>query len=145
MNINYKFNFNQDDKAWLISETLNPKSTCLTLWYHAFGSSIGSLRIYSADTNITNRNLLWEISGQQSVDNKDWKKGVVPISNIQDKYVVLIEGTVGKDYNGDISIDDIAFLDYTSSCSLEPTLAIPTTTTKAPTTTQGSVYGLDLD
>ena len=58
-------------------------STCFTLWYHAYGPSIGALRIYIADSNVTNRNLLWEISGQQSTDSNDWQQGILPITNVQ--------------------------------------------------------------
>lgn len=65
----------------------------------------------------------------------------MPITTIQSDYVIILEGTIGKSYDGDISVDDIEFLDYSSSCTIEPGLALPTTTTRPPTTTQGSVYG----
>lgn len=80
------------------------KDICFTLWYHAYGTAIGSLNIYTADVNLTNRNLVWSVSGQQSLNQQDWKQGVVPISNIQNDYVILIEGTVGSTLNseGDI-------------------------------------------
>ena len=62
----------------MISETFQPDSTnaiCFTFWYHALGSTVGSMRIFKADENVTNRIQLWEIVGQQSVDGRDWKKG----------------------------------------------------------------------
>lgn len=116
-------------------------STCFTLWYHAYGPSIGALRIYIADSNVTNRNLLWEISGQQSTDSNDWQQGILPIPVIQNDYVIILEGTVGKSYDGDISVDDIAFTNFTSSCSKKPSFSSPTTTTVGPSTSPPTVYG----
>ncbi len=67
-----------DQKARIISETFKPDSTnalCFTFWYHALGTTVGALRVFKADENVTNLIQLWEIVGQQSVNDKDWKKG----------------------------------------------------------------------
>jgi hypothetical protein len=82
---------------------------CFTFWYHALGDSVGALRVYTTnDTNISDRKLLWEINGKQSLDQKDWKQGILPITNLANDYKILIEATVGKGdnfntYYGDIS------------------------------------------
>jgi hypothetical protein len=55
-----------------------------------------------ADLNDTNRSLMWELNGAQSSDSYDWKKGVLPITNMKDDYLLVIEGTVGRSYDGDI-------------------------------------------
>lgn len=89
----------------MISEPFSPddtKSICFTFWYHSFGSAVGSLNIYIADTNNTKRSLIWGLSGQQSLNQVDWKQGVMPITNIQDNYIIVIEGVVGDDFDGDI-------------------------------------------
>ncbi len=96
----------------LVSETFAPgddAATCFSFWYHALGDSVGSLRVFLANaSNIQSRQLLWEINGEQSINSYDWRQGVVPVTNIQDEYKILIEGTVGEDdfgssYNGDIA------------------------------------------
>jgi hypothetical protein len=71
-----------DQKARIISETFKPDSTnalCFTFWYHALGTTVGALRVFKADENVTNLVQLWEIVGQQSVNDKDWKKGKTSI------------------------------------------------------------------
>lgn len=92
----------------LISETFNDPSICFSFWYHAFGNSIGNLRIYLADANSSNRILSWEISGQQSSDKKDWKQGVLPLNNINYDYKIIIEGTIGVASTGTSINGDIA-------------------------------------
>ena len=39
--------FNQDAKAWLISEYYNSGAHCLVFWYHLYGPDIGTLNIYT--------------------------------------------------------------------------------------------------
>ena len=132
-----------NDKALLVSQAFTPdstKSTCFGFWYHAFGYSVGTLRVYLGDSNYTKLYILWELSGQQSKDQKDWKQGVVPIMSLTDTYTIIFEGVVGKSFDGDISIDDITFTSYTTSCGRIPDISLPTTTTRPPPTTTGAVY-----
>jgi hypothetical protein len=69
-----------------------------------FGSTIGTLRIHLGNVNATNRTTLWELRGQQSTNQIDWKQGVVPIQNTKEDYTVIIEGTIGQSVNtGDIA------------------------------------------
>ena len=67
---------------------------------------MGSLRVYKADVNLTNYITLWEVVGKQSVSATDWKRGVVPITNLADDYTIIIEGQVGKS----VSYGDIRYL-----------------------------------
>jgi len=111
---------------------------------------------------MTNMSLLWELNGAQSLNSTDWKKGVLPITGLKNDYIIVIEGnTIDGDiryhnnfyiffkttYNklmiffSNFSIDDIAFLDYSNSCLLEPSFSLPTTTTIKPTTAPPAVYG----
>ena len=63
----------------MISETFKADSSdsvCFTFWYHALGSTVGALRVFKADENVTNSVNLWEINGKQSMNDKDWKKGM---------------------------------------------------------------------
>ena len=39
--------------------------------------------------------MLWELRGQQSSSSTDWKQGIMPITNINNDYTIVIEGTVG--------------------------------------------------
>lgn len=52
--------------------------------------------------------LIWEVYKQQSVNDKDWKQGVVPITNINQDYKIILEGTVGTSNSGETFYGDIA-------------------------------------
>ncbi|CAF0741635.1 unnamed protein product, partial [Brachionus calyciflorus] len=136
----------KNDKAWLVSETFNDPSTCFSFWYHMYGNSIGNLRIYFSDSNMTTKNLLWELSAQQSINQTDWKFAVVPLSNINQDYKLLIEGTIGvgpfsTTTNGDIAIDDLSFTKFDDSCIRQPVNSLPTQPPTKPTTlTPPQVY-----
>lgn len=92
----------KNDYARLASETWpSTNSLCFTFWYNAFGSSVGSLKVYVADENSTVQNLIWEVSGQQSSNASDWKQGVVSLSSDKD-FKIIFEGIVGTSITGDI-------------------------------------------
>ncbi|CAF0741650.1 unnamed protein product, partial [Brachionus calyciflorus] len=133
--------------AWLVSETLSPtNSICFTFWYNAFGSTVGSLKLYYADANATRQNVIWEITGQQSVNSRDWKQGVVALSNSND-FKLIFEGRVGgvgfNSFDGDIAIDDIAFLVDSPTCVRQPPFSEPTT--RPPTVSPGQITDIKCD
>lgn len=59
------------DKAWLVSDYFNKSVTCFTFWYHMYGASIGSLKIYQQPLG-GQKVLLWMLSGSKG--NK-WYSG----------------------------------------------------------------------
>lgn len=72
------------NKAKLVSEVFPPKSTatCLTFYFHMYGSSIGSLGVYiltnqSTDT-VSTEVLAWKLSGEAGTD---WQLGQVTIAS----------------------------------------------------------------
>ena len=78
-------------------------SKCFTFWYHAYGDGAGSLSVFTANENRTTQALAWRLNGKQSVNGTDWKYATVPLENLSQNYKILIEGTVGMDYDGDIA------------------------------------------
>ncbi|RMZ97804.1 MAM and LDL-receptor class A domain-containing 2-like [Brachionus plicatilis] len=134
----------ENDIARLASETWSStNSLCFTFWYNAYGRTIGSLKVYIADSNSTLQNLIWEISGQQSNDSTDWKQGVVSVSYDQD-FKLIFEGKVGTSITGDIAIDDIVIIENATSCIRQPSFSEPTTPGPS-TSTPGPVNGFDCD
>ncbi|XP_048583019.1 MAM and LDL-receptor class A domain-containing protein 1 isoform X2 [Nematostella vectensis] len=110
----------QGEMARLYSPLLQANATCVTLYYHMFGASMGSFNIY-ADTNST-RTLLWTLSGNQG---QRWQMAQVPINYTGETIQLLLEGVRGSDYTGDIAVDDIVV--STNSCDVYPQWAKPQT------------------
>jgi hypothetical protein len=131
----------QGDKCLLESETISSSSAvkCFTFWYHMYGNSIGTLRIYLTDENRTQtNNVIWQLSGKQSNNQKDWKFGSVPLVPNQQNFKIVIEGVVGSSFDGDIALDDFVF--EISPCNIQPAMALPTTTKPTITTTISIAY-----
>nr|XP_054757008.1 MAM and LDL-receptor class A domain-containing protein 2-like [Lytechinus pictus] len=95
------------DNARLLSGSLRSTRSqpyCLSLWYHMFGSDIGSLAIYIRDADGTNERVIWTKSRTQE---NDWRLGHYTLSTMTN-YELVIEGVMGQSWYGDISIDDIS-------------------------------------
>lgn len=93
------------DKARLISPTYKRHAggVCVTWWYHAYGSSIGSLNVYSREKGQLSVSPLWSISGNQG---DMWRTASITVNTIHD-FEMVFEGVVGTSFTGDISLDDI--------------------------------------
>lgn len=96
----------QGDKAWLVSQVFrNGSNACLQFYYHMKGSTIGQLRImqwpYIAGAT---QQELWKVSGNQG---DQWKYGQVQFGTNVANYRLVIEGSIGSSYQGDIAIDDL--------------------------------------
>ncbi|XP_072179347.1 MAM and LDL-receptor class A domain-containing protein 2-like [Diadema setosum] len=78
---------------------------CLTFWYHMYGSTINSLKVYkSASSTASGGDLLFLLTGQ--VGNM-WNEAQVNIDNYTQPFYITMEGVSGSSYTGDIAIDDI--------------------------------------
>ncbi|XP_030849653.1 MAM and LDL-receptor class A domain-containing protein 2 [Strongylocentrotus purpuratus] len=92
---------------------------CLSLWFHMFGSDIGSLAVYIRDTDGSNENLIWTKSRTQA---NEWRNGHYTFSTTAN-YELVIEGVVGQSWYGDISIDDVSLSEGecppTAECDFE--------------------------
>ena len=112
------------DKARLRSEVF-PATTasCLAFWYNMYGVNIGSLNIYQEIVSLstsptTGFTKLKSIVGNQG---QRWQLAQIPVS-ARAPYSLIIEGTVGNGYQGDLALDDISLT--TGAC--------PATTTSPP-------------
>ncbi|KAK3609972.1 hypothetical protein CHS0354_011808 [Potamilus streckersoni] len=93
------------DNAVLKSELLPASSIkCLTLWYNMYGVDIDNLNIYAEDTCTKLTTRVHSIHGNQG---QAWHKLFLTIPAQTNDYHILIEGTTGTSYHGDIAIDDV--------------------------------------
>ncbi|XP_028283475.1 MAM and LDL-receptor class A domain-containing protein 2 [Parambassis ranga] len=76
---------------------------CFTFWYHMFGSTVGSLRMFLQTTDPWKKTLVWQKSGNQG-DEWLFVKSHVTLQRV---HQVILEATVGGEA-GDIAIDDIS-------------------------------------
>ncbi|CAF3894466.1 unnamed protein product [Adineta steineri] len=104
----------EGDRARLQSvvfDETNGDSRCFRFWYHMYGDSIGTLNVYLFNGTYTR---LWSLSGDRG---NNWYEGQVSYTS-SIRHQIIVEGIAGKDYLGDISIDDFTFT--TSNCSIRP-------------------------
>ena len=86
-----------------------------------YGSEIGSLRVLVrnnvSSTSLTSEACLWSISGQMG---DQWNSGQANISSIytNQPFQIILEGTVGGGYHGDIAVDDVNV--QSGSCATTP-------------------------
>uniref|UniRef100_A0A4W6FJB9 MAM and LDL receptor class A domain containing 1 n=1 Tax=Lates calcarifer TaxID=8187 RepID=A0A4W6FJB9_LATCA len=75
--------------------------------YHMFGSHVFCLAVYLRTTSTGRGHMLWVRYGDQG---NLWHRKTLYLNSAR-PFQILIEGTVGDDFNGDIAIDDLSFLD----------------------------------
>ncbi|CAB3988406.1 MAM and LDL-receptor class A domain-containing 2, partial [Paramuricea clavata] len=92
------------DNATILTPYLNG-SQCMKFSYHMYGGGIGILNIYANNQKIFSK------SGNQG---NRWVGVETPILQFG-RYMVKFEGVRGRDYQGDIAIDEISFTP--GSCS----------------------------
>ncbi|XP_052264984.1 uncharacterized protein LOC127867694 isoform X3 [Dreissena polymorpha] len=125
------------DFAWIQSPQVDAVGAvhCFQFWYHMFGTSIGTLRVYQRFPDILPGRLVWSLSGEQGAK---WFHGQVPLESNQ-PYTVLFEGVIGKGYTGDIAVDDVSlslgYCDPRPAAASRNDLENTTTTTTTRTTT----------
>ncbi|EDO47787.1 predicted protein [Nematostella vectensis] len=81
-------------------------SSCLTFWYHMYGSTIGTLNVYSKTSSLGSP--IWTKIGNQG---KEWLVAQVTVRSAWSQYQIVFEGVRGSSYTGDIAIDDISLID----------------------------------
>ncbi|KAM4543911.1 MAM and LDL-receptor class A domain-containing protein 1 [Fundulus diaphanus] len=97
--------------------------------YCMFGSHVFSLAVYLRTTSTGRGLVLWAKYGNQG---NLWHRKTLYLHSAQ-PFQILIEGTVGDDFKGDIAIDDLSFLDCQLLDGELPSLVTPAKTTPAPT------------
>ncbi|KAK7478849.1 hypothetical protein BaRGS_00029948, partial [Batillaria attramentaria] len=91
----------------LTSPMFDPKSpyACVSFWYHMDGSSMGTLRVFSVPNwDVTNKKLLWSLSGDQG---NEWYQAQVEVDTSV-PVQILWEASRGPGYQSDIAIDDVS-------------------------------------
>uniref|UniRef100_A0A3B3ZF93 MAM domain-containing protein n=1 Tax=Periophthalmus magnuspinnatus TaxID=409849 RepID=A0A3B3ZF93_9GOBI len=74
--------------------------------FHMYGAQVFSLAVYLRTTTSGRGYLLWVRYGNQG---NIWHRKTLYLNSAR-PFQILIEGTVGDDFNGDIAIDDLSFL-----------------------------------
>ncbi|XP_022622767.1 MAM and LDL-receptor class A domain-containing protein 1 [Seriola dumerili] len=74
--------------------------------YHMFGSHVFCLAVYLRTTSAGRGQMLWVRYGDQG---NLWHRKTLYLTSAR-PFQIFIEGTVGDDFNGDIAIDDLSFL-----------------------------------
>ncbi|XP_037829280.1 MAM and LDL-receptor class A domain-containing protein 1 isoform X2 [Kryptolebias marmoratus] len=106
------------------------RSHCVFRFYYCmFGSHVFSLAVYLRTTSTGRGPMLWAKYGNQG---NLWHRKTLYLHSAQ-PFQILIEGTVGDDFKGDIAIDDLSFLDCETLDGELPSLITPAVTTPAPT------------
>ncbi|XP_061694563.1 MAM and LDL-receptor class A domain-containing protein 2 isoform X2 [Syngnathoides biaculeatus] len=94
------------DVAQLKSALLPPavqQGYCLVFWYHMFGATVGSLRVFLLTAESMEKTLVWQKSGNQG---DEWRAAQSHVT-LPRVHQVIVEASVeGK--AGDIAIDDIS-------------------------------------
>ncbi|XP_061652622.1 MAM and LDL-receptor class A domain-containing protein 2 isoform X2 [Phyllopteryx taeniolatus] len=96
------------DVAQLKSALLPPavqQGYCLMFWYHMFGATVGSLRVFLLTAESMEKTLVWQKSGNQG---DEWHVAQSHVT-LQRVHQVIVEASVGGEA-GDIAIDDISLL-----------------------------------
>ncbi|CAN9506358.1 unnamed protein product [Ophioblennius macclurei] len=75
--------------------------------YHMYGSHVFRLAVYMRTYATGRGHMLWVRYGDQG---NLWHRKTLYLSSVR-PFQILIEGTVGDDFHGDIAIDDLSFLD----------------------------------
>ncbi|XP_022097778.1 MAM and LDL-receptor class A domain-containing protein 1-like isoform X1 [Acanthaster planci] len=111
----------QGDNAILVSQHMPASNqSCLSFWYHMYGSTIGDLNVYTKDNNLV-QTQIWSKSGNQG---NVWLHGQAVLTSAVE-YQVLFEAIYTSGYKGDIALDDVDI--ESTACVGIATPAPPTT------------------
>ncbi|XP_078791082.1 MAM and LDL-receptor class A domain-containing protein 1 isoform X3 [Oryzias latipes] len=101
------------DMSFLISDVFQPSTRghCLTFWYHMYGSSVGTLRVYLNDRKMNAGGneeglLKWIETGNKG---DQWQQANVSIQHQEAFWFVFVYQR-GKAAGGDVALDDIAII-----------------------------------
>nr|XP_016850155.1 PREDICTED: MAM and LDL-receptor class A domain-containing protein 1 [Anolis carolinensis] len=106
------------------------KSCLFRFHYHMFGKHIYRLAVSQRSVSNTRGHLLWHTFGNQG---NRWKRKVLYITS-SEPFQILVEGTVGDGFTGDIGIDDLSFMDCMLYNGSLPVGAITPSVTSIPVT-----------
>nr|XP_002737275.1 PREDICTED: MAM and LDL-receptor class A domain-containing protein C10orf112-like [Saccoglossus kowalevskii] len=99
------------EKALFESPELEVSDSCLTFWYHMYGTHVNSLTVFIKDED---DEPLWT---RQGGDVDEWRFASVPLDSV-DPFKVIFEGKRDNSSHGDIAVDDIRII--TEQCPVPP-------------------------
>ncbi|NXG52776.1 MALR1 protein, partial [Psilopogon haemacephalus] len=121
------------DQAVLLSRLFNPpanRSCLFRFHYHMFGKQVYKLAVFQRSGSNTKGQLLWQKFGNQG---NRWIRQTLSISSSY-PFQILVKGTVGDGFTGDIGLDDLSFLGCTLYQGNLPTISTAAPGTSAPAT-----------
>ncbi|XP_037131957.1 MAM and LDL-receptor class A domain-containing protein 1 isoform X1 [Syngnathus acus] len=78
---------------------------CFKFWYHMFGATVGSLRVFLLTSESTEKTLVWQKSGNQG---DEWWLAQSHVT-LKRVHQVIVEASAGGEA-GDIAVDDISLV-----------------------------------
>jgi hypothetical protein len=89
--------------------TLSGAAVALDFWYHMFGATMGTMRLYLDNKSTGQFIKLWELSGQQqTAETAPWEKVTLNLTAYLGDAVQLVwRGVRGSGFTSDMSIDDV--------------------------------------
>ncbi|NWH70951.1 MALR1 protein, partial [Piaya cayana] len=121
------------DKAILLSPLFKPpgKRPCIfRFYYHMFGKQVYKLSVFQRTVSNSKGWLLWYKFGNQG---NRWIRQTLYISSSK-PFQILVKGTVGDGFAGDIGLDDMSFLGCTLYNGNLPTISTTASSTSVPAT-----------
>ncbi|CAM2105335.1 unnamed protein product [Caretta caretta] len=124
------------NRAVLLSPIFNStfthgnKSCIFRFHYHMFGKHIYRLSVFWRILSNSRGHLLWQKFGNQG---NRWIRQTLSITSAK-PFQILVEGTVGDGFCGDIGIDDLSFTDCTLYNGNLPTISSTPSGTSVPAT-----------
>uniref|UniRef100_A0A8C3C7D9 MAM and LDL receptor class A domain containing 1 n=1 Tax=Cairina moschata TaxID=8855 RepID=A0A8C3C7D9_CAIMO len=122
-----------EDRAVLLSPLFNPSGngTCIFRFhYHMYGKQVYLLSVLQRTVSNTKGWLLWYKFGNQG---NRWIRQTLYISSYK-PFQILVKGTVGDGFTGDIGLDDMSFLGCTLYNGNLPTISTTLSGTSVPAT-----------
>ncbi|XP_063407272.1 MAM and LDL-receptor class A domain-containing protein 1-like isoform X2 [Mytilus trossulus] len=104
-----------DDKAIMVTKMSLPRvDRCLRFWYHMYGSTMGTLNVYTENSQGT-RIQIFTMSGDQG---NQWNESAIFIPAM-DNLKVIFEGIRGSSSKSDIALDDIKLIPGTCGSNID--------------------------
>ncbi|XP_029005062.1 MAM and LDL-receptor class A domain-containing protein 1 isoform X2 [Betta splendens] len=108
----------------------SPHRCVFRFHYHMYGLHVFRLAVHMRTASTGRGHMLWVRYGDQG---NLWHRKTLYLNSAR-PFQILIEGTVGDDFNGDIAIDDLSFLDcFPYEGELPPNNTNTAVTTPGPT------------
>ncbi|XP_052869639.1 uncharacterized protein LOC128275243 [Anopheles cruzii] len=101
-----------NESARFVSPLFEPEygaGACFQFYYHMYGETVGSLRVYvkPMSSDLYDLKPLFLQEGNQK---NVWHEGHVDIPRQEERFQIILEASLGNRYKSDIAIDDVSLL-----------------------------------